>query len=125
MRFAVQAGHRFLNAQARLRRAIGLGAIERNPQIVAQIFFEIDDPRVEPGPRIGVLREETACESGLNGIEIGGGRPRVIDRHERFVEGLRNELTFAAQIEDRENAEGAGHHAHDQEGQEDSPPDRA
>ena len=117
--------HRFLNPQARFRRAIGLGAIECDPQIVTQIFLDVDNARVELRPGVRVLREQTAREGGLDRIEISGSSPRIIDGHERFVEGLRHKLAFAAQIVHRKNAERAGHHGHDQEGNEDAPADRA
>ena len=72
----------------RLLGAIRLRALHRDRQIVVQRLGERIDLLLELDPRGGLVGNPKASERRAHGGEVGGRRPRVIDRHQRFVIGL-------------------------------------
>ncbi len=66
-----------------------------------------------------------SCERGLHGGEVGRGRAGVIDRHQGFVEGLRDQHAGVPDLQGRVAAQRAGDHAHCEECEQDLAADRS
>ena len=84
--------HRALHGLRRLGRAARLGPLDRHGEILGEHAAEGLEPAFELRLHGGVGAHPPTGFQGAHIGEIGGGGPRVIDRHEGLVEGPAHEF---------------------------------
>jgi hypothetical protein len=93
-------------------------------QVFGERSAEFADLLAEFGAHRGIGGDPLPHECRAHSREIGRGCAGVIDRHQRFVEGLVDQDAGMPDTEGRINAEPSGDHAHDQERDENPAADR-
>ncbi|HWM83484.1 MAG TPA: hypothetical protein VNQ56_15600 [Pseudolabrys sp.] len=108
-----------------VRSARRLRPIGGDGEVVVERVHQTFDLIVETLPYHRIDAGFAAQKSGLHGREVGGRGPRIVDRHQRFVEGLGDERAGAANAESRISTESSGNCADCQKSEEDLATDRA
>ena len=115
--------HRALDALGGAGGAHRLRALRGDREVFRQRGAELVELVVQRRAHVGIGGDPAPRECRAHGGEIGRRRAGVIDRHQRFVEGLVDQQAGIADAHGGVGAERRGDHAHDQERDQDAAAD--